>query len=233
MQPVQRSTFLIINPSDSSGTANLAISVPQDASAVARCRLTSPSAAGGASTSGAVSGADTQPPTLPTARATLQAQLPPVRSGRTVVANERRRMAAATSLIVVGSAGVTTSIGMFAYVFARSAVVPVRTTENELKAAIGGAMVSGIAGVGCIAAGVALLNVRSAYAPMDVEAQIQRAPLPLPIRHVLVELQSIVVEPNVVNTSAAGAAQAESNPAPPRWNAAAASSQLPFSNDQD
>lgn len=233
MQPVQRPTFLIINPSDSSGTADLAFGVLQDASTVARRRPTSPSAAGGASTPGAVSGANTRPPTLSAARATLQAQLPPVRSGRMVVVNERRRMAAATSLIVTGSVSALAGIGMFAYALAKSAVDPVRATDNELTVRIGGAMASGIAGVGCIATGVSLLKLQSASALEDVEAQIQMTFAPQPTPFTPVELQSIVVEPNVADTSTSEAAQTESKPTSPRWDAGAASSQLPFSRDQD
>ena len=215
MQPVPRSMFLVINPSDSSGTANLAFGVSQDASTATLCRPTLPSAVGGASTPGAVSGVNSRPPTLSAARATLQAQLPPVRSGRMVAAGERRRMAAATSLIVAGCAGVATGIGMSAYVFATTTVALARAKDydNDLTARIGGAIAIGIAGLGCIATGMSLLNVRSADAPVDVEAQIQRALPILLIPHVPVELQSIVVEPNVVepnvvNTSASAAAPA-------------------------
>ncbi len=237
MLPVQRSMFLIINPSDSSGSANLAIGVRQDANAEAGHRPSSPRSTGSVDSTGdagtpvSAFSADTQPTMLPTARATLQARLPRVRNGPTIVITERQRTTTATSLIVAGGISAATSLGLIVYSLAKSTVDPRHAAWNE-NARIGGAVASGLAGIGCIATGVSLLTVPSANTLGDVEAQIQLTPPPSFPRGP-VEMQTIVVEPNVVDTSASAAAQAASKPTSARWDAAAASAQLPFSNDHD
>ena len=48
MQPVQRQTFLVINPSDAADSANLAFGVRQDAGAQPLSRPATPRAEGGA-----------------------------------------------------------------------------------------------------------------------------------------------------------------------------------------
>lgn len=238
MLPVQRSMFLIINPSDSSGSANLAIGVRQDANAEAGHRPSSPRSTGSVDSTGdagtpvSAFSADTQPTMLPTARATLQARLPRVRNGPSIVITERQRMTTATSLIVAGGISAATSLGLIVYSLAKSTVDPRHAAWNE-NARIGGAVASGLAGIGCIATGVSLLTVPSANTLGDVEAQIQLTHSPLPTPHLPVEMQTIVVEPNVVNTSASAAAQARNEPTSVRWDAAAASAQLPFSTDHD
>ena len=164
-------------------------------------------------------------------------------------------MTAAISLIVTGGVNAGVSAGLIAHSIASTVANAVRNEPNpsyfpevaqtnQVVIPIATAAATGAVGSGLIIAGIALLRVRSAPVPINAGGQIQLAPRARPRQRIAVPLQEIVIEPNVVGPSSAAPdsasasavvptlAQAGDKPDSPRWDAAAASAQLPFANEQ-
>ena len=255
MQPVQRQTFLIINPSDSAESANLAFGVRQDASVQPGARPASPRAEGGGERQARDPSTDVRPPTHAAARATLQAHMPPVRRHGFVVSNPQRRKRAAISMIATGGLSAGVSVGLIAHSIASTitnavlnqnhpSYFPAVPETNQVVIPIAAAAATGAVGSGLVVAGISLLRVRAAPAPTNAVGQVELAPHARPRQRFAVPLQEIVIEPNAVDSSSAApvaaaaagspptVAQTSDKPDSPRWDAAAASAQLPFANEQ-
>ena len=246
MQPVQRPTFLIINPSGVAEPANLAFGVRQDAGVQPGARPTTPRAEGVTERQAGESGADVHPATHAAARATLQAQLPPVPRQRLVVTHPLRRTMAAVSMIGTGGVSAGVSLGLLVHTIASHAIDTARTQHNasyfpeapatnQSVVPIATAIATASLASGLILGGVSLLWIPRTATNTDAQIQLPRRARQR--QHVAVPLQEIVIEPNTVESSAPAAAaaptvaQANDKPDSPRWDAAAASALLPFADD--
>lgn len=240
MQPVPRTTYLVVNPFESATSANLAFGVRQDSAVASGIQPTTARAVGAPVEpvpAPAPRAGDLHPATHAAARAALQTQLPPVRSARLLVVNERRRLTGAITLMAAGGAGTLTGLGLAAYAIWNYMNDPEHNGTNALLNQIGTAAIPGVIGGSFLAGGLSLLTV--APAPAEVQAQMQLPVHPGTGRHapsapthVPAELNEIVIDPSDFDGADAGVRATGSKPASPRWDAVAAAAHLPFADDR-